>query len=707
MRITLPGTILPSSTTGTSLIAPTARIAASGGLMIAVNSSTPNIPRFEMEKVAPLRSPSPGRPDLARSMTWRDSMEIWIRSLMSASCTTGTSRPMPWLGATASPMLTARLRWNLPSTHELLTSGNLRSASAQARTRKSVIVTFSAPATESFSCWRRLTARSTRASTVTWNSGTVDFDSAIRRAMVACIRVGSTTSTSGPAALSVVGIGRRRSDFGREPPAAITSSLTMRPSGPLPFSEARSTPISSAIRRARGEALISRPSCCPSWVCCLAGAGFSFGASGGGADFWAGVGFSAEVGGVSGSLRVGFWGGASAPASPMRAMGAPILAGTPWSTRICSTPSASASRSNVALSDSTSASPSPVLTSSPLFFFHSTIVPSSIVSESFGMFTSGIGTFPEGAAHEALDVLTGRDRRLLQRQAVGHRDLGAAQAPDRRVEVVKAPLLYAGRDLGRDAVRRPALFDHHAAARLAHLIDDRLPVDGPDRTEGDYLGVDVLLFELLGRLVGEHRHPRHADDRDVRSASAHRRLAQRHGVVARRHHAAHVVETHRLEEHHGVVGPDRGLEHALGVFGCRRCDDEQPRDQPIDDLEAVRVLRRKLVARAARHANHHRHLGLAAKHVSDLRRVVHDLVVGDEREVDGHHLDDRAQTEHGRTDRRANNDLLGDRRVDDALGSELVEQTLGHAVGAAELADVLADQVNGIVALHLFGERFT
>ena len=106
---------------------------------------------------------------------------------------------MPWLGATARPMLIERLRWNLPSAHELLTSGNLRSASAHARTRKSVMVTFSAPGTESLSCWRRLTARSTRASTVTWNSGTVAFDSAIRRAIVACIRVGSTTSTSGPA----------------------------------------------------------------------------------------------------------------------------------------------------------------------------------------------------------------------------------------------------------------------------------------------------------------------------------------------------------------------------------------------------------------------------------------------------------------------------------------------------------------------------
>src|SRR5207245_260726 len=123
----------------------------------------------------------------------------------------------------------------------------------------------------------------------------------------------------------------------------------------------------------------------------------------------------------------------SAPASPIFAIGAPILAGTPCSTRICSVPSASASRSNVALSDSTSARTSPVFTSSPLFFFHSTMVPSSIVSDSLGMLTSGIGLFSERRADQALDVLRGRDRRLLQRQPVGHGDLRATQPPDGRV----------------------------------------------------------------------------------------------------------------------------------------------------------------------------------------------------------------------------------------------------------------------------------
>ena len=72
-------------------------------------------------------------------------------------------------------------------------------------------------------------------------------------------------------------------------------------------------------------------------------------------------------------------------------MTAPTGALSPSFTRTSDrTPSSYASSSMLALSVSTSARMSPIATRSPGFFSQRRIFPSSIVSESFGMLTSGI-----------------------------------------------------------------------------------------------------------------------------------------------------------------------------------------------------------------------------------------------------------------------------------------------------------------------------
>src|SRR5260370_32731971 len=87
-------------------------------------------------------------------------------------------------------------------------------------------------------------------------------------------------------------------------------------------------------------------------------------------------------------------------------------------------------------------------------------LPISIVSESLGMLTSAIERSPaDHLSRQLLDVLAGRDRRLLEGQAVRHRHLGAAQPSDRCVQVVEAPLLHARRYLGGDALPLPPPFD--------------------------------------------------------------------------------------------------------------------------------------------------------------------------------------------------------------------------------------------------------
>ena len=81
--MSLPGTTALFFTTGVSLMAPTARIQASGVLMIAVKSSMPNIPRLLIEKVEPSISSGLTRPARARATISRISSEMARTGLRS------------------------------------------------------------------------------------------------------------------------------------------------------------------------------------------------------------------------------------------------------------------------------------------------------------------------------------------------------------------------------------------------------------------------------------------------------------------------------------------------------------------------------------------------------------------------------------------------------------------------------------------------
>ncbi len=79
-------------------------------------------------------------------------------------------------------------------------------------------------------------------------------------------------------------------------------------------------------------------------------------------------------------------------------------------------------------------------------------------------------------------------------------------------------------------------------------------------------------------------------------------------------------------------------------------------------------------------AEHDRAAHLAARHVQRLGGGVDDLVHRLHGEVEGHELDDRPQPVHRGADRHAGEAVLGDRRVDDPLRAELVEQALADLV---------------------------
>ena len=70
-------------------------------------------------------------------------------------------------------------------------------------------------------------------------------------------------------------------------------------------------------------------------------------------------------------------------------------------------------------------------------------------------------------------------------------------------------------------------------------------------------------------------------------------------------------------------------------------------------------------------------------------------------------LDDRAQTDERRARCQAREPGFRDRRVDHPPRSELLQEALRHLEGAAELADVFADQEDVGVRLHLGHHRRT
>ena len=117
------------------------------------------------------------------------------------------------------------------------------------------------------------------------------------------------------------------------------------------------------------------------------------------------------------------------------------------------------------------------------------------------------------------------------------------------------------------------------------------------------------------------------------------------------------------------------------------------------------MLGRQLAAGARRHADHEGHVHLAAGHVEQGGGVVHDLVEGEQAEVHRHDLDDGPHSADGGADARTDECRLRQRRVADALGTELVEQALAHGEAAAVPADVLAHEEHPLVGEERLAQR--
>src|SRR5438105_210701 len=165
-----------------------------------------------------------------------------------------------------------------------------------------------------------------------------------------------------------------------------------------------------------------------------------------------------------------------------------------WASALRKTPFSNASISTFALSVSISATGSPRSTRSPSAFSQRRRTPSCMSAPIWGMTTSLIMEAASQHGSHGVDhlVLT-RQRGLLEVERVRHRDLDAADARHRSVEVIESQLLELCRYLGAKPARAPGVLDHDRAVRLLYRLDQGFRIERTQRAQVDDFGVDAIL----------------------------------------------------------------------------------------------------------------------------------------------------------------------------------------------------------------------
>ena len=235
-------------------------------------------------------------------------------------------------------------------------------------------------------------------------------------------------------------------------------------------------------------------------------------------------------------------------------------------------------------------------------------------------------------------------------------------------------------------------------------LDDGVEIERAQGAKVDEFGVDAKAGELGDRLGRIAHADTERNDRDVFARLGDARLAKRQDKVVELWHVERLaVEDLVLEEDHRIGIADSCLEQAFRIGGGIGNDDTEAGYTGVPGRIVLAVLGGDAGGSAVGAAENDRGTHLAAGHVEGLCRRVDDLVDRLHGKIPGHELDDRAQSGKRRADAKAGKAVLGDRRVDDAFRAELLEEALGHLVGALIFRDLLAHDEDVLVAAHLLG----
>jgi hypothetical protein len=142
------------------------------------------------------------------------------------------------------------------------------------------------------------------------------------------------------------------------------------------------------------------------------------------------------------------------------------------------------------------------------------------------------------------------------------------------------------------------------------------------------------------------------------------------------------------------------LMRPFGVVGSRRANDFEAGIVDEPHLGILRVERATVDVSAAGSTQDER--SGRAPEVVRLRDHVGNLIEGATDEVHELKFGDGTHAGERRAESRTDDGRLGDGRIDDALGAEAVDETVGDFERTAINADVFAEAEDGWVAVHFF-----
>src|ERR1700676_126967 len=123
-------------------------------------------------------------------------------------------------------------------------------------------------------------------------------------------------------------------------------------------------------------------------------------------------------------------------------------------------------------------------------------------------------------------------------------------------------------------------------------------------------------------------------------------------------------------------------------------------------MQRLRMLRRRPPRRSQRRPQHHRHFPRSARHVVDLRRLIHHLVHRQRQKIAEHDIHHRPHSRHRRPNTHARKSRFRNRRVNHPLGSKLFHQARKHFDRRPRFRNVLAQYAHPRIAPHFFRQRF-